>query len=321
MTGEPSFYGIVQAADRIQTFISQTPLLQSNSIDELTGARCFFKCENLQKAGAFKMRGAANAVFGLPPELVAAGVATHSSGNHAAALARAARLRGIPAYIVMPSTAPEIKQQAVCAFGGQITYCQPTLEDRERTLQQVQEMTGACFIHPYDNPDVICGQGTVALEMLQTQPDLETIIAPVGGGGLISGTLLLVRGTARRLQVFGAEPLLADDAKRSLQTGILQPAIPTTTIADGLRTALSPRTFEIIRHHIDDILTVTEESIERALGLIWDRLKLVAEPSGAVPLAAVLQYPDLFAGKKTGLIISGGNVQIRNKTEEIRQKK
>ncbi len=310
MINEPDFYGILQAADRIAPYIVKTPLVQSASINQLTGARCFFKCENLQKAGAFKMRGAANAVFSLTTEQAANGVATHSSGNHAAALALAARWRGIPAFIVMPETAPLIKQQAVKAFGGHITFCQPTLEAREATLKRVQEETGACFIHPYDHPEVICGQGTAALEMLETMPELETIIAPVGGGGLISGTLLLVRGTVRPLQVFGAEPALADDAKRSLQTGILQPAVATATIADGLRTALSPRTFGIISEHIDDILVVTEENISRAMRLIWERLKLVAEPSGAVPLAAVLQYPEKFAGKKTGLIISGGNVQL-----------
>jgi threonine dehydratase len=281
-------------------------------LDLLTGARLFLKCENLQKVGAFKARGATNAVLSLADEAVQRGVATHSSGNHAAAVARGAALRGVPAYIVMPRNAPRVKRAAVAGYGAEITECEPTLAARESALAELVERTGATFIHPYDDPVVIAGQGTAALELLGEVPDLDALIAPVGGGGLLSGTVIAARGCLRDVAVYGAEPQGADDAFRSLRDGVLYPSVRPRTIADGLLTSLSELTFSILHGRIAGILTVSEEGIVEAMRLLWQRAKLVVEPSGAVPLAAVLEHGDRLRNRRVGIILSGGNVDLDN---------
>jgi len=298
---------ICAAAKRIAPFVHRTPVLSCQTLDRMSGARLFFKCENLQKIGAFKIRGASNAVLQLSDEQARYGVATHSSGNHAAALALAARNRGIPAYVVMPDNAPKVKRDAVAAYGAEIITCQATLDARETTLAEVIQRTGAYFVHPYNDPAVIAGQGTAALELLDDQPDLDALIAPVGGGGLLSGTALSAQGV---VQVFGAEPLQADDAYRSLQAGKIIPPDKPDTIADGLRTALGDLTFPIIRDHVDAIITVTEAQIIQATRLLWERMKLVVEPSGAVPLAAILAELGRFKNRRVGVLLSGGNVDL-----------
>jgi threonine dehydratase len=270
----------------------------------------FFKCENFQKVGAFKFRGATNAVINLTDEQCQKGVVTHSSGNHAAALAYAAVSRGVKAYIVMPYTAPEVKKRAVAGYGAEITYCEPTLAAREAAAAEVIARTGATLIHPYDNFHIIAGQGTAAMELLHDEPEPDAVIAPVGGGGLLSGTSITVRHLLPGTKIYGAEPALADDAARSLHTGSLQPALPPKTIADGLLTSLCERTFTIIRENVDDILTVSEEEIIEAMRIIWERMKIIIEPSSAVPMAAVLANKKLFAGKKVAVIISGGNADL-----------
>ena len=276
----------------------------------MAGATLFFKCENFQKGGAYKFRGALNAVRLLTDEQARHGVVTHSSGNHATCLALAARLRGIPAYIVVPRNAPLIKQRAIAAYGGQLTLCEPTLAARQAEADRIQRETGAVFIHPYDDPAVIAGQATVALELLDQAPQLDALIAPVSGGGLLSGLCLATHAHAPGVEVWGAEPALADDAFRSLREGKLLPNTDTTTIADGLRASLSERTFDIIREHVRGIVTVTEEQIISAMRLVWERMKLVVEPSGVVPLAAVLAAPEKFRGKRVGIIFTGGNVDL-----------
>jgi len=316
MTGtgdrDPTFDDVLAAAERIRGHVHRTPVATCAGIDGIAGAAIHFKCENLQKVGAFKARGATNAVLSLDAEAAGRGVATHSSGNHAAALARAAALRGVPAHIVMPSTAPPIKRAAVAGYGAQITECEPTLEARESTLAEVVARTGATFIHPYDEPMVIAGQGTAALELLADVPELEMVLTPVGGGGLLSGTAITVSGSWPEIEVWGAEPAGADDAFRSLRDGRLYPSVDPRTIADGLLTALSERTFRIIRSHGAGILTVTEEGIVRAMRLLWERAKLVVEPSAAVPLAMVLEHADCFSGRRIGIILSGGNVDLED---------
>ena len=276
----------------------------------MAGATLFFKCENFQKGGAYKFRGALNAVRQLTDEQARHGVVTHSSGNHATCLALAARLRGIPAYIVVPRNAPLIKQRAIAAYGGQLTLCEPTLAARQAEADRIQRETGAVFIHPYDDPAVIAGQATVALELLDQAPQLDALIAPVSGGGLLSGLCLATHAHAPGIEVWGAEPARADDAFRSLREGKLLPNTDTTTIADGLRASLSERTFDIIREHVRGIVTVTEEQIISAMRLVWERMKLVVEPSGVVPLAAVLAAPEKFRGKRVGIIFTGGNVDL-----------
>jgi len=308
----PTIQDIKQAKERISTSIHQTPVITSTSINNELGCSLFFKCENFQKVGAFKFRGATNAIECLPPSLLKNGVATHSSGNHAAAMALAAQQRGVPAYIVMPSNAPLVKQLAVKAYGGQITWCEPSLTSREQTLAQIIEQTGASFIHPYNNFDVICGQGTAALELLEQIDIPDIVITPVGGGGLLSGTSIAVKSILPNCKVYGAEPLIANDAFLSLKTRILQPPFPTQTIADGLRTSLSELTFQIIKTNVDQILCASEQSIIKAMKLIWERLKIVVEPSSAVPLAAIMENKQLFVGKKIALILSGGNVDLEN---------
>ncbi len=307
----PAINNLTEAHKIIKAFIHKTPVLSSQSINEITGASLFFKCENLQKAGAFKFRGATNAVLLLSEEQKAKGVATHSSGNHAAALALAARNAGVKAYVVMPENAPEPKKKAVAGYGAEITFCKPTLEARETTLERVIQQTGAVFIHPYNNPHIIAGQGTAALELLDEIADLDIIMAPVGGGGLISGTAIAAKNTKTGIKVLAAEPEMADDAFRSFKSGKLLPSVNPDTLADGLRTSLGSLTFKIIRKNVDDILTVSEKSIVTAMRMIWERMKIIVEPSSAVPLAAVLEHPEIFSKKKTGIILSGGNVDLK----------
>jgi len=310
MNGDPSFEDVLAAAERIRGRVHRTPVMTSSAIDAIAGAQLHFKCENLQKVGAFKARGATNAVLSLDDEAAGRGVATHSSGNHAAALAYAAGIRGVPANVVMPWSAPPVKKAAVSGYGALITECEPTLEARETTLDAVVERTGATFIHAYDNPMVIAGQGTASLELITDVPDLDAVIAPVGGGGLMSGTAIAVSASRPDITIWGSEPAGADDAFRSLRDGTLYPSVEPKTIADGLLTSLSDRTFRILSERLAGILTVKEETIVRAMRLLWERMKLVVEPSGAVPLAAVLENPDHFADRRVGLIISGGNVDV-----------
>jgi threonine dehydratase len=306
----PDFRQIQIAAERIRPYIHRTPVLTSASLDRLTGARVMLKCENLQKVGAFKIRGATNAVYALSESEAARGVATHSSGNHAQALALAARLRGIPAYIVMPDNAPAVKKAAVNGYGGRISYCVPNQEVREKTLNRILSETGAVMVHPYNNPLVIAGQGTAALELLEEHPDLDVLIAPVGGGGLLSGTALAATGISPGIRVIGAEPEMADDAYRSLQAGKIMPSINPQTIADGLLTSLGDLTFPIIRDQVEQIVTVSEKAIIEGMRLIWERTKLIIEPSSAVPIGLLLEKKIDLSGLRVGVIISGGNVDL-----------
>jgi threonine dehydratase len=306
----PSKEDVVKAFALVKRFAHRTPVLTSRLVNQALGCDVFFKCENLQRVGAFKFRGASNAVFSLTSDEASKGVCTHSSGNHAAALALAASLRGIPSFIVMPANAPTVKRKAVEGYGANITTCEPTQADRERVLDEVQQKTGATFIHPYNNFDVICGQGTASLELLEDHPDLDIVTTPVGGGGLFSGTLTYTKGFNPNIAVYGAEPKNADDAFRSLRDGVLYPSINPNTIADGLRTSLCPLTLSIIQKHANGILTVTEEDIVTAMRLVWERMKIIIEPSSAVPVAAVMGNPQIFQGKKVGIIISGGNVEL-----------
>ena len=307
----PSLSDIQTAHKRIKPFIHHTPVLTSQQLNRIFGCDLYFKCENFQKVGAFKFRGATNAVLLLNDEQKKKGVVTHSSGNHAAALSLAASMNGIKAFIVMPETAPSVKKNAVAGYGASITFCKPTLQAREETCRAIMEMEGASLVHPYDNFNVICGQGTASLELLEEVNDLDIVIAPIGGGGLMSGTSSCVKGINHRIKVIGAEPLNANDAWKSFKTGILTPSVNPLTVADGLLTSLSDLTFEIIRKNLDDIYTVIEESIISSMILIWERMKIVVEPSSATVLAVIKENPDAFRGKKIGLIISGGNVDLR----------
>lgn len=306
----PSLADIKAAHARIQPFIHRTPILSSTAINEIAGCEIFFKCENFQKVGAFKARGAANAVVKLTEEQKAKGVATHSSGNHAAALARAASVAGIPSYIVMPSNAPEIKKKAVKGYGGEIIECEPNLKARETTLEAVVAKTGATFIPPYDFMDVIEGQATCALELIEDHPNLDIIMAPVGGGGLLGGTALTSHYLSPNTEVIAGEPAGADDAFQSFQAGKIIPQSGPNTIADGLLTSLGVLNFELIQNYVSDILLATDPQIIEAMRLIYERMKIVIEPSCAVPLAALLANQDRFAGKKVGIILSGGNVDL-----------
>jgi threonine dehydratase len=310
MTLLPSFSDIQTAHNRIRPFIHRTPVLTSKSINQIVGAELFFKCENFQKVGAFKFRGACNSVLALSDEEAKKGVCTHSSGNHAAALALAARMRGIPAYIVMPENAPEIKKKAVAGYGAQITFCEPTLAARESTLKKVAAETGATEIHPYNYFNVICGQGTAAKELIEETGQLDIIMAPVGGGGLLSGTAISAKAMLPEVKVIAAEPAGADDAFRSFQSKTLQPSVNPKTIADGLLTSLGSITFPIIQNEVDQIVTVSEESIVAAMRMVWERMKIIIEPSSAVPLAAILEKKVDVKGKKVGIILSGGNVDL-----------
>jgi threonine dehydratase len=306
----PTFTDILQAAERIRPYAHRTPVVTCASLDQDTGAQIFLKCENFQKVGAFKFRGACNAVFSLSDEEARRGVVAHSSGNHAQALALAARLRGIPAYVVMPDNAPSVKKAAVAGYGGIITFCQPTLAAREATQAQVIAATGATEVHPYNNELVIAGQGTAALELLSEVPELDVILAPVGGGGLLSGTALAAAGMSPCTRVLAAEPERADDAFRSLAAGWIIPSDNPQTIADGLLTSLGELTFPIIQQHVEGIWTVSEAAIISAMRFVWERAKIVIEPSAAVSVAAVREGKVKLAGMRIGVILSGGNVDL-----------
>ena len=306
----PTFADIEKAHERIRSYIHHTPVMTSKSINKIVGAELFFKCENLQKVGAFKFRGACNSVFSLSDEEAKNGVCTHSSGNHAAALALAARIRGVPAYIVMPENAPEIKKKAVAGYGAQITFCEPTQAARESTLANVARQTGATEIHPYNYFNVICGQGTAAKELIEETGNLDVVMAPVGGGGLLSGTALSTRALLPKARVIAAEPAGADDAFRSFYSKTLHPSVAPKTIADGLLTSLGSLTFPIVLENVDQIVTVSEDNIVAAMRMIWERMKIIIEPSSAVPLAAILENKAEVKGKKVGIILSGGNVDL-----------
>ncbi|MFN3561020.1 MAG: pyridoxal-phosphate dependent enzyme [Chloroherpetonaceae bacterium] len=306
----PTYRDVLLAHERIKPFIKHTPVMTSESLNRITNADLYFKCENLQKVGAFKFRGACNAIFSLSDDAARNGVATHSSGNHAAALALAARLRGISATIVMPQNAPSVKIEAVKGYGGNIVFCEPTLDARESTLNALIKNTGATFIPPYNFCPVIAGQGTAALELLDDTPALDLLLAPVGGGGLLSGTAIATLGKSPTTKVIGAEPANADDAFCSFHAHTLIPQTAPNTIADGLLTSLGNITFSIIQRYVSNIFTAKEETIIRAMRLVWERMKLVIEPSAAVPLAVVLEHADFFSGKRIGIIFSGGNVDL-----------
>ncbi len=306
----PSIFDIHRAAERIVGWIKQTPVMTSQGLDRLSGAQLYFKCENFQRTGSFKMRGASNAVLQIPDALCERGVVTHSSGNHAAALACAAQRRGIPAYIIMPHNAPLAKRETAVGFGAKIELCDPTMAAREEAWQRIHAATNATLVHPYNDSAVIAGQGTAVLELLTQAPDLQAIIAPVSGGGLLSGTAIAAKATCPNIQVLGAEPEMADDATRSFRSGRLEPLLSSNTIADGLRATLCQRTLDLILDRVDDLQTVSETQIIEATKLIWRYLKIVAEPSGAVPLALVLAQPSRFAGRRVGLVVSGGNLDL-----------
>jgi threonine dehydratase len=301
---------ITAARQRIAGKVHVTPVLTSSTLDEQHQARLYFKCENFQKVGAFKARGATNAVFALSAAQAQHGVATHSSGNHAAALARAARLRGIRAYVVMPDNTPQAKRAAVARYGAEVTWCAPTLAAREHSAREVIAATGATLVHPYDDLQVMAGQASCALELLEQVAELDLILCPVGGGGLISGTAFAAKTLRPSIRVIGVEPAGADDAARSLRSGQLLPSVHPDTIADGLRGALAERTFAEIRRRVDDIVTVSDAAIVRAMRALWEVLKIVVEPSGAVPYAALLEHAPALQGKRVGLILTGGNLDL-----------
>jgi threonine dehydratase len=305
----PDMQTIQEAHKRIAGYIHRTPIMKSSGLNEMTGCDLFFKCENFQKIGAFKARGAMNAALLLSPEDKAKGIATHSSGNHAQAIARAAKILGIKSYIVMPDNAPEIKRQGVLGYEGEIFFCEPTQKEREETLKDVIEKTGAIEIHPFNNYAVIAGQATAAKEMIEDVGDLDVIVTPVGGGGLLSGTSLTAKYFSIHTHVIGAEPQGADDAYRSMQSGKLEPA-GIGSVADGLLTSLGEKTFNIIRHEVKEIITATDKEIVAAMRLVWERLKIIIEPSAAVPLAVVLKAKEKFYGRRVGIIFSGGNVDL-----------
>jgi threonine dehydratase len=299
-----------EAHARIRPHIRRTPVISSPELDDAVGARLFFKCENLQQVAAFKARGACNAVRSLPAAEALRGVVTHSSGNHGAALAWAARSRGIPAWIVMPSNAAQVKQASVAGFGGTIRFSEPTVASREATCAAVESETGATLIHPYNDWRVIAGQGTAALELLEDEPDLDAIVTPVGGGGLLSGTAIAAKGMRPSIRVYGAEPAGADDAYRSVRAGHVIPQLDPHTIADGLRSSLGDKTFAVLRSRVDGIETASEEAIIRAMRLSWEKLKMIVEPSSAVPLAMLLERKISLDGLRVGIILSGGNVDL-----------
>lgn len=301
---------IESAAKRIAPYIHTTPILTNKSINELFGVDLYFKCENFQKIGAFKIRGGMNASLQLSAEQLSKGVATHSSGNHAQALAFAAKMLGIKAYIVMPESSPQVKVDAVKGYGAEVTICASNQAARESTLQAIVDKTGATFIHPYDNDEVITGQATCVKEIIEALPNLDIVVTPVGGGGLLSGTCLGAHYFKPGLQVYAGEPEGAADAVLSIQSGKVEKAPFINTIADGLMTTLSDRTLEIIKAHVTDILLVSDEEIKAALRLVYERMKIIIEPSCAVPLAAVLKNSHLFKGKKVGIILTGGNVDL-----------
>lgn len=306
----PTFDDVLAAHERVKPYIHRTPVLTSSYLDDLTGAKLFFKCENFQKAGAFKVRGACNAVFGLSDRMAAKGVATHSSGNHALSLSYAAGQRGIPCHVVMPRTAPQAKKDAVRGYGGQITECEPSTSSREAVFAEVEARTGAEFVHPYNDPRVIAGQGTCSRELMEQVPGLDAVVAPIGGGGMISGTCLTLSSIAPGVEVFAAEPLNADDAARSFRAGHIIADDAPETVADGLKVPLKELTWHFVSGHVKDVLTATEDQIVDAMKLIWKRMKIVMEPSSAVPLACILANRDRFRGRRIGVIVTGGNVDL-----------
>ena len=308
----PDFDDVTAAAARIAPHVHRTPVLTSAHLDSPGGVALFFKCENLQKVGAFKARGACNAVFGLDDRTAARGVATHSSGNHGAALAYAASRRGLPATIVIPRNAPATKLAAVRGYGGEIVECEPTQAAREARLAEIVAAGGAEIVHPYNDARVIAGQATCALELLDEVPDLDAIVTPVGGGGLISGTCLSAAGRAPGARVIGAEPAGADDAWRSREAGRMLPASNPQTVADGLRSSLGELTWHFVSRQVDDILLATEDEILAAMYLTWQRMKIIIEPSSAVALAVLLKHRERFAGQRVGVIVTGGNVDLKN---------
>lgn len=310
MTESVTYDDVLAAAVRIAPYVHRTPVLTCESLSSEVGAELFFKCENLQKVGAFKARGAHNAVFGLSEELCRYGVATHSSGNHGAALALAARSRGIPAHVVVPESAPAVKRASVERYGARIIECRPTLKDRERTLAEVVDRLGATPVHPYDDAAVIAGQGTAALELIDDIPDLDMVLVPVGGGGLLSGSAIVAKGSARSTVIIGAEPAAADDAWQGFRSGERVIVDAPVTIADGLRASLGKLNFELIRRHVDDIVRVDEAAIAAAMRVVWERMKIVIEPSAAVPVAALLEHEIDVEGLRIGVILSGGNVDL-----------
>jgi threonine dehydratase len=301
---------VIEAHERIAPYIHRTPVLTSSYFNALTGAELFFKCENFQKAGAFKVRGASNAVFGLSDEMAARGVATHSSGNHALSLSYAAGRRGIPCTVVMPRTAPEAKKAAVRGYGGRIVECEPSTSSREAVFAEVVAETGAEFVHPYNDPRVICGQATCSRELLEQVSDLDAVIAPIGGGGMVSGTCLTLSNIAPGMEIYAAEPEQADDAYRSFKAGHIIADDAPVTVADGLKVPLKENTWHFVSNHVTDILTASEQEIIDAMKLTWQRMKIVIEASCAVPLATILKNPDVFRGKRVGVIITGGNVDL-----------
>ena len=302
---------VIRAAhERILPHVRRTPVMSCRRLDEAAGATLYFKCENFQDVGAFKARGAANAVYSLTAAEAARGVVTHSSGNHGAALAWAAARRGIPAWIVMPDNAPAIKQANVRGFGGQVRLCAPTVAARESACRAVEAETGATLVHPYDDWRVIAGQGTAALELLDEIPDLDAVIAPVGGGGLLAGTAIAVRGIRPAARVYGAEPRGADDAQRSLAAGHIIAQDDPRTIADGLRTSLSARTYAVLSLHVDGIGVASEQGIVAAMRMTWEKMRIVIEPSAAVPLACLIERSPDLRGLQVGVILSGGNVDL-----------
>lgn len=306
----PTYDDMLAAHERIRPHINRTPVRSSAFLNELTGAQLFFKCENFQEPGAFKVRGATNAVFGLDDAQAAKGVATHSSGNHASCLSYAAARRGIPCNVVMPRTAPQAKKDTVACYGGKITECEPSITSREATFAEVQAETGGDFVHPYNDPRVIAGQGTCVREFMEQTDGLDTVVAPIGGGGMISGTCLTLSTQAPECQVIAAEPEQADDAYRSFKAGHIIADDAPKTIADGLLVPLKDLTWHFVSNHVSDILTASEAEIIEAMKLTWKHLRVVMEPSSAVPLATILKNKDRFAGKRVGIIITGGNVDL-----------
>lgn len=310
----PTLDDMLEAHERIKPHIHRTPVLTSRFLNEMAGCEMFFKCENFQKAGAFKVRGASNAVFGLTDEEAKNGVCTHSSGNHALSLSYAAGQRGIPCNVVMPRTAPEAKKAAVRGYGGKITECEPSTTSREEVFAKIQAETGGDFVHPYNDPRVIAGQATCSREFLEQMQERgevpDMVVAPIGGGGMISGTCLTLSNLAPDVKIFAAEPVNADDAKRSLDAGHIIADDAPDTIADGLKVPLKDLTWHFVSNYVTDILTATEEEIVEAMKLTWTHMKIVIEPSCAVPLAVILKNKDVFAGKKVGVIITGGNVDL-----------
>ena len=307
----PTYDDVERAHARIAEHVHETPVLTSSYFDGLTGARLFFKCENFQKAGVFKARGASNAVFSLTEAEAGRGVATHSSGNHGLSLSYAAGRRGIPCQVVMPRTAPEAKKQAVRGYGGTITECEPSTSSREEVFARVVEKTGAEFVHPYNDPRVIAGQGTCSKELLAQTGGLDAVIAPIGGGGMVSGTCLTLSNIAPEVEIFAAEPKQADDAWRSFKAGHIIADDAPVTVADGLKVPLKDLTWHFVKNHVTDILLAEEQEIIDAMYLIWQRMKIVVEPSSAVTLATILKNKDRFAGKRVGVILTGGNVDLK----------